>query len=115
MREIKPDSSLVAFCGLYCGACGSYLKEKCDGCLKNDKASWCKIRSCCIGRNIASCAACEEFPNPRDCGKFNNFISKLFGLVFRSDRAACIEKIREIGIQPFAAEMAASKRQSIKK
>jgi len=28
MKEIVADSKLVAYCGLYCGACKSYLKEK---------------------------------------------------------------------------------------
>jgi hypothetical protein len=46
---------------------------------------------------------------------FNNFISKIFGFIFRSDRAACIDQIKEIGIQGHAQKMAAEKRQSIKR
>lgn len=50
-----------------------------------------------------------------DCKKFNNFISKAFALVFRSDRPACIRRIREIGHESFAIEMANNKRQTIKR
>lgn len=47
------------------------------------------------------------------CGKFNNFISRLFGFVFRSNRAACIERVRVVGVEVFAREMAEQKRQSL--
>jgi hypothetical protein len=39
------------------------------------------------------------------CKKFNNFMSKFFGLVFGSDRAACIQQIRENGIAQHAQIM----------
>ncbi len=39
MRTIQEDVELVAHCGLYCGACKAYLKEKCDGCHRNP-APW---------------------------------------------------------------------------
>mgnify|MGYP001174253203 CR=1 FL=1 len=45
---------LVAYCGLYCGQCTKYLKGKCPGCKENEKASWCKTRSCCIENDFAS-------------------------------------------------------------
>ncbi len=31
MKEIVSDPKLVAYCGLYCGACKRYLQEKCPG------------------------------------------------------------------------------------
>jgi hypothetical protein len=46
---------------------------------------------------------------------FNNFISKIFSVIFRSDRAACIAQIKEIGIQGHAEKMAERKHQSIKR
>lgn len=115
MEEIKVDENLVAYCGLYCGACGSHRKGRCPGCHENNKASWCDVRRCCINHRYSSCAQCTEFPDPNKCSKFNNFISKLFGLVFRSDRCACITQIRELGLTGHALEMAKSGRQSIKR
>jgi hypothetical protein len=115
MKAITADSNQVAFCGLYCGACGKYLKDKCPGCSKNEKAGWCKIRICCIENHYATCAECKEFSDVKQCKKFNNFISKIFGLIFNSDRAACISRIKEAGREIYAREMADSKAQSIKR
>jgi Protein of unknown function (DUF3795) len=115
MREITGDKSLVAFCGLYCGACRSYLREKCPGCAGNNKATWCGIRTCCRRKGILSCADCMEFADAMECRKFNNFMSKLFGLLFRSNRAACIRQIKETGLEGHAKKMAASKVQTIRR
>ena len=115
MREIQIDQQLVARCGLYCGACRSYLSGKCKGCADNVKATWCAIRTCCGERQIATCAECIDFPDPRECKKFSNLMARLFGLVFRSDRGACIDQIKELGLDGHAAAMAAAGRQSIKR
>ena len=115
MNQITADPNLVAYCGLYCGACGSYLKGKCPGCAKNEKAKWCKIRACCIGNTYASCADCGQAPGVLDCRKFNNFVSKLFALFMRSDRPACIRAIKEKGREAFAKDMADSKIMTIKR
>lgn len=37
--------------------------------------------------------------------KFNSFIGKIFKILFRSDRAGCIARIREVGPEAFAREM----------
>jgi len=115
MKEIVADKALIAYCGLYCGACRKYLKGSCPGCRENNKASWCKIRSCNLEHGYSSCADCKDFANPMDCKKFNNFISKIFALIFKSDRAACIEKIKEAGYEGFAKYMAENKLQSVKR
>ena len=105
MKEISADKDLVAYCGLYCGACKKYLKEKCFGCQKNEKASWCKVRTCCLEHSYSSCADCQIVVNLKDCKKLNNFISKLFALIFRSDRFACIALIKEKGYDEYVKEM----------
>ena len=115
MKEVQSNPDLVAYCGLYCGACGSYLKDKCPGCHDNEKASWCKIRVCCMDNEYLTCADCNDFESPSDCRKFNNWLSKIFSLIFRSDRAACIQQIKDIGIQGHTDKMTEQKRQSIKK
>ncbi len=114
MKEIVADPKLVAFCGLYCGACGTYLKGRCPGCRDNEKASWCKVRTCCLETGYSSCADCTKFPDPKDCGKFHNFISIVIGFVLRSDRRACITQIRQKGIEGHAEDMAATRRQTIR-
>jgi hypothetical protein len=113
-RKVVTDKNLIAYCGLYCGACGSYLKGKCAGCKENIKASWCKVRECCIENEYLSCADCQK-EELMECRKYNNFISKIFGFVFRSDRAACIKQIKETGYEGFALEMATNKTQTIKR
>ncbi len=114
-KQITSDVKLIAFCGLYCGACRSYLKGKCPGCVENTKATWCQIRSCCIENNYKSCADCKQFSNVNECKKYNNFIAKIFGFVFRSNRAACITLIKEKGYDGFAGYMTNNKLMTIKK
>jgi hypothetical protein len=106
MKKVTTDAALVAFCGLYCGACRAYLNEKCPGCKENTKAAWCKIRFCCIDNKYATCADCRDFKDVDDCRKFNNFLSRIFALVFRSNRKACIEQIRSGGRAKHAEIMA---------
>lgn len=104
MDNIKIDKDLIAYCGLYCGSCKKFISGKCPGCNKNEKATWCNIRTCCIENNYLTCAQCNM--NPHECKKFNNFFSKLFGLLFKSDREACLRRIKEIGAENYAKEMA---------
>jgi hypothetical protein len=114
VRHIVADKNLIAFCGLYCGACKSYLKGKCNGCRENDKATWCKVRLCCFENNYLSCADCQK-TGLMDCKIFNNFFSKIIGYFLRSDRAACINLIKEKGYENFAIIMAGNKKHTIKK
>ena len=94
----------IAACGLFCGNCRKFGKGSCPGCRPNEKASWCKVRACCIEHGWQSCAECTLMP-PQTCKKFDNFIAKVFQVVFRSDRRGCVERIREVGQEAFAAEM----------
>lgn len=115
MKNITSDPSLVAYCGLYCGACRSYLKERCPGCHENAKATWCQVRSCCIEKSYSSCADCKDFADTQSCKKYNNVISKIIGFVLRSDRGACIKQIKKIGLQGHAHTMAKEQKQTIKR
>lgn len=111
-KEIVADKNNIAFCGLYCGSCRSYLLGKCPGCSGNSKATWCKIRQCCLENKYLSCADCKMI-ELSECKKFNTFISKVIGVVLNSDRTACINRIKEKGYEAFASEMADSKRQTM--
>jgi hypothetical protein len=115
MPAIEANAERVAYCGLYCGACRSYLRGTCKGCHENHKATWCKVRSCCSEKHMLTCAECPEFSDPRACKKFNNVVSRIFGLVFRSDRAACIAQIRHLGLDGHARIMAEMKTHTIRR
>lgn len=114
-KEIIADKDLVAYCGLYCGACKRYLSGGCPGCDKNEKASWCGVRKCCKENNLENCSECKKFSDIDECKNFNNFFSKLFGFIFRSNRRACIARIKETNKEEFAREMAEKKTHSIKR
>lgn len=115
MATQEGDPRLVAFCGLYCGACRQYQRGKCPGCAGNGKAGWCKIRICCQENGHATCAACAQVADVHACRKFDNVMSRVFGLIFRSDRPANIARIKEIGVEAYANEMATHDRQSIRR
>ena len=112
-NEVKLNVDLISYCGLYCRACRKYLKGKCPGCRENEKASWCKVRSCNKENGFHTCAACST--NVVDCRKYNNFVSKMFALIFRSDRKACIYRIKEVGEMQYVKEMSDKKAMTIKK
>lgn len=101
MNEIQNE---IAACGPVCAACRRYSSGKCPGCRDYDKAQWCGLRRCVIERGLKSCADCTAVP-VAECRTFNNFMSKVFGLLFRSDRRGCIERIREVGYEAYLSEM----------
>jgi hypothetical protein len=113
MKGITEDVNLVAYCGLYCGACRQYLRKKCPGCMESIKLGWCKLRTCCKERNYRSCAECTDYKDVNDCKRFNNILSKLFALIFRSNRKACINQIREKGVNGHAEIMTRLKKPSL--
>ncbi len=113
MKEVENSTALISFCGLYCAACGSFQKGKCPGCSKNEKATWCAVRTCNIENSYKSCADCKKYSNPMECKKYNNFMSKVFGLIFGSNRKAGIDMIKEKGYAGFADYMTENKLQAI--
>lgn len=104
----------VAYCGLYCGACGKLKAGKCPGCYDNEKASWCEVKKCCRENGYASCADCIIIPL-KECKKYNNIFAKVIGFVTRTDRSKCIGRIKGVGAEVFASEMESRKQMSIKK
>lgn len=114
-KVIENNPDLIAFCGLYCGACRAYLKGKCPGCEKNTKASWCKIRTCCQENHYATCSECKDYTNASQCKKFNNPVSKVISFIFRSNRQGCLDRIKEKGKENFAREMSQLGEMTLKK
>ncbi len=94
----------IAACGLVCGVCRRYRKGSCPGCCKYEKTTWCEVRTCCREHGWMSCADCTQIPIAQ-CRKFNGFVSKVFGFVFRSDRLGCVERIRVVGYDAYWEEM----------
>jgi hypothetical protein len=115
IKTIENNEGLVSMCGLYCGACGRFLKGACRGCADNAKATWCRIRSCCLENSHLSCADCAEFEDPSDCGKSNNLLSRVVGFFLNSDRRAGVLMIRERGRAGFADFMTTYSRVAIRR
>jgi hypothetical protein len=109
VKKIIVDNELISYCGLYCGSCKNYLKEKCPGCRTSGKYQKCKMRPCCLKNNLTSCADCKDFKNVLECKKYTNKLWNFLEFVFRTKRSACIELIREKGYDEFAQYMAEKK------
>ncbi len=112
-KQIVADKDLVAKCGLYCGACGKYLAGKCPGCEKNDAATWCKVRACCNRHFFRTCAECGAHEDVNDCGWFSNWLTRLIGFVFNSDRSRCIQMIRDSDLKSYAESMTIKRARSL--
>lgn len=48
-------------CGLYCGSCKLYLREKCGGC-KIKRSEICPIWKCAEEKGLEFCSECDYFP-----------------------------------------------------
>jgi len=64
----KKSLNAVSCCGIYCGACPSFLKKSCFGCRSKDKtqkrkSKWgCKIRNCCFNeKKLHFCFDCDDY------------------------------------------------------
>lgn len=92
----------LAYCGLVCSSCGAKRSGKCQGCHSpKPMHSRCLVKKCAMEKGLVCCADCRDFGNLRECRKLNNWISKLFGLIFRSDRIGNLETIRDVGTTGF--------------
>lgn len=116
-------SELIAYCGLYCGACSfkvafeendrehinrmpAYyddLKDKplqpCPGCRLEYKCGDCSIRDCAVGKGIEYCSMCDDFP----CDKINKFNSDK--KPHHGEVISSLELLREIGEKAWLEQM----------
>ena len=103
----ESNEVIVACCGLVCSQCGAYTKGRCGGCHCDKPMNLhCKVKPCVQERGYTTCAGCVDFKNLKDCKKLNNFISKIFAVVSRSDRLGNLSRIREVGQENFQQENA---------
>ena len=102
-------TELIAACGLYCAECARFKAGNCAGCRENIKAKWCKIRICCLEKNIENCAQCNEYSDTRMCKCHNSITGKVFSVLLNSNRHACIDHIRKNGAEQFTVFMTKQK------
>ena len=96
---------ILAYCGLVCSDCGAYLKGRCQGCHSEKPMNrGCKVKPCVKKIGCTTCAECTDFANLADCKKLNKWISKIFALIFRSNRIGNLSRIREVGLDKFKEE-----------
>lgn len=91
----KSSTNLVAYCGIYRGACGQYQKELRMGCISGGGHAPCLVRLCDIEKNYRACAEYDEYV---DYEKFSNY----------RNRKDNITAIREIGLEKRAVQAATS-------
>ena len=99
---------VLAQCGLVCSNCGMFVKGRCQGC-HSEKPMMrnCKVKKCCLDRQLSTCAECDEFVNLRECRKLHNWISRIFGFIFRTNRIGNLYRIRDVGADRFREETTA--------
>ncbi|UWG95476.1 DUF3795 domain-containing protein [Dehalobacter sp. DCM] len=70
----------IGCCGAYCGTCPIIKNKQCKGCKlgydngeRNIDKARCKIKVCCIKKDLDSCADCSEL---LECSTINDFYNK---------------------------------------
>jgi hypothetical protein len=94
-----PYQGPIPACGIYCGACPVYNREKnsCKGALDGCQKRKCKgIYQCCVDRKgLQYCYQCNNFP----CSRFKSFSSRW--LKYGQDLVQNQNEIKQSGIQYF--------------
>lgn len=74
--KIKPYNGRIPACGVFCGGCPTYVREKspCKGAELNcSRCAKCKtFHLCCLEKGITHCFQCCSFP----CAKFKAFTKR---------------------------------------
>lgn len=98
-------TKLIAPCGMNCGICMAYLrdKNKCPGCRLFDKRepvsiAQCRIKNCTTFKSSKSkyCIACKEFP----CDRLKH-LDKRYRTKYRMSMLENLENIKRSGIRKF--------------
>ena len=106
---------LLAYCGIYCGACSSRLAfdnqdqvyapgvsaeqhsstdapvRLCPGCRRGDTSGRCAIRECAQERALVHCGACADFP----CSRITKFNGD--GTPHHGESMANLKHLRDVG------------------
>jgi hypothetical protein len=97
-------NSLIAPCGMNCGICMAYLREKnnCPGCRATDtnkaiSVKRCKIKNCQeFYRGITFCFSCVDFP----CKNLKH-LDKRYRTKYHMSMIENLENIKKNGIRKF--------------
>ena len=107
------EKNLAAPCGVYCGACRSYLllkkdlleergyKSGCNGCrIRNKKCSYIKRDCALIRKNeIEFCYECDTFPCS-NLKKLDEMYSKRYGV----SQIKNLKRLQEVGFEKWIQE-----------
>jgi len=100
--------NLIAPCGMNCGICLGYLREKnrCNGCRINPALNFksierCTIRNCTYLKKTISgfCNNCEKYP----CQRLKQ-LDKRYRTKYRMSMMDNLESIRNIGLDKFVGK-----------
>ncbi len=87
--------NLLAYCGLYCGGCGSYFENSkvgCHGCrMEPVLVDDCPTKACAELRQYLHCGECPDFP----CQMMDDFYHD--GIAHHALALTNIRRIQEIG------------------
>jgi len=98
-------SSLIAPCGMNCGICMAYLRDKkrCPGCRLFNKSepvsiARCKIKNCATFKRCTSkfCIQCEKFP----CDRLKH-LDKRYRTKYHMSMIENLGNIKEFGVREF--------------
>ena len=109
-EQTTDNEELIAYCGLYCKFCPTFISGKCEGCRINSlKGSVlykkCQVKPCCVENGFFTCADCTIYASTKECKKYNPLLLKIASWVESSDRSKTIEIIKEKGRAKFLAYM----------
>jgi len=109
-EQMTDNEQLIAYCGLYCKFCPTFMSGKCEGCRINSlKGSVlykkCQVKPCCVENGFFTCADCTVYTSTKECKKYNPLLLKIASWVESSDRSKAIEMIKTKGRTEFAAFM----------
>ncbi|WP_135606565.1 DUF3795 domain-containing protein [Methanococcoides sp. NM1] len=103
--ESSNDLSLIAPCGMNCGICIAYLrdKNKCPGCRGSDinkpvTRTKCKIKNCPPFKRdkLQFCFECEKFP----CDKLKH-LDERYRTKYNMSMVENLENIKELSLKEF--------------
>lgn len=103
MNVLKPYQGRVPACGVFCGGCPTYTRNKnsCPGAEINIKrCEKCKtFHLCCLEKGISHCYECSIFP----CPKFKSFAKRWlkYGQDFIENQKLLKEKGEEEFLKKF--------------